>query len=209
MNRKFLTLVCAGLLLAGCRKAFLPALDEANSAFAEKNYINTVDIINTSLPNWREKDGNEKKAEAYSLLGKAYHEMHNVDKSIEAYQQALSLSDNMFDAAYDMGTLLLAKRQLEQARKAFLDALRMKPNDPLALLGLGNTYFELGRKDEALEAFHKVLEVSPGVHDALENIRVLKAGKPAAKKPAVKKAAAKPAKKAPAKAKKPAKSKRR
>ena len=60
------------------------------------------------------------------------------------------------------------------AAKFFLDALKMKSNDPLANLGLGNSYY-LGRKiPEAKAAFERVLDTSPGVREAQEQLAALK-----------------------------------
>ena len=55
-----------------------------------------------------------------------------------------------------------------------MDALKKKPDDPLALLGLGNSLFAEKRTEEAVAAFQKVLDVSPGVREAQEQLAAIK-----------------------------------
>jgi tetratricopeptide (TPR) repeat protein len=184
------------ILLTGCRQEFLPSLKKAEQSFQEKNYINAIDTLNLSLPYWKESDGTEVKAQAYELLGKCYHQLHNKDKAIEAYEKALELSNHTYDAAYGSGILQLTKSQPELALRAFQKALEIKPDDPLSLLGTANALYSLRRYREAYEAYQQVIAASPGVTEALESLNVIRKNyltpapspkKPVAKKPASKK----------------------
>lgn len=174
------------LLLTACHKNYPKELAQAETAYAEKNYINVIDTLNRALPDWKESDGTEKKGRGYELLGNSYHQLRNPEKAIEAYNQAVQASDTAHAAAYAVGNLYLLKNQPENARKNFEAALRMKPNDPLYLLGLGNSYFALKNNAQAMAAFTKVLDVSPGVHEALESMAAIRSSasrnKPVAKK---------------------------
>lgn len=161
------------MLAAGCRPSFAPLLQKAERSFAEKNHIDTIDALNLAIPNWKESDGNENKARAYELLGKSYHALKNYEKAMTAFRQAIQLSDKTFDSAYTLGTLHLLQSKPDRAADVFQTALRMKPNDPLALLGLANSYYGQKRYGEALRTYQKVLDVSPGVKDALASISAL------------------------------------
>ena len=178
---KSLVIAFASLfLLIGCQKEFSPSLEKARRAFAEKNYIDTIDALNTGMPNWREKDGNEKKAEAFQLLGESYYQLKNFDKAIDAFSEAIKLSDKTYDSAYTLGNLHLIKNEPALARKYFMEALRMKPNDPLTYLGIGNSFYAEKNYDDAAVAYEKVLDFSPGVRDALESLALTKAARSAA-----------------------------
>jgi tetratricopeptide (TPR) repeat protein len=49
----------------------------------------------------------------------------------------------------------------------------MKKDDPLALLGLGDSLFALAQYEEAEAVYKKILEVSPGVPEALKNLEII------------------------------------
>src|SRR5262249_55919349 len=136
--KKFL-IVGAALLLCGCERNFGDLLSEARKALAEKNYTVVIDDVNLAVPRWRDRDGVDKKSEAYELLGKSYHALKKMDQAADAYQQAVKLSNNAYDSAYALGVMHLAAFHYEQAKESFQAALRMRPDDPLALLGLGDS----------------------------------------------------------------------
>lgn len=167
-------LLLLSVLLLGCRQDFAPFLQKAEKAFAERNYINTIDALNLGLPQWRESDGDDTKSRAYELLGRSYQELRNPDKAIDAYQEAIRLSPKAFDSAYNLGSLYLLKNQPRLALGAFEKALRTKPDDPQAILGLANSLYALERYSEAAQAFQRVIDVSPGVHEAMESLQAIK-----------------------------------
>lgn len=172
--RQTITALVSLMLLVSCGKKFPDVLAKAEKAFAEKNYVDVVDVLNNGLPAWEDADGNDAKGRAYELLGNSYHQLRNTDKAIDAYTQAAALSNKTFDSAYALGNLYLVKNQPALAEKNFLDALKKKPDDPLALLGLGNSYFAQKKFPESLAAFEKVLDVSPGVCEAQESLRIIR-----------------------------------
>ncbi len=167
-----LALACFSLI--SCGKNFPDIVAQAEKSFSEKNYIDAVDAINNGLTSWKESDGNDVKGRAYEVLGKSYHQLRNTDKASEAYTKAAALSRQTFDSSYALGNLHLAQNHPAMARKYFQEALSKRPDDPLALLGLGNSYYLEGKGDEAIASFEKVLSVSPGVREAIEQIAVLK-----------------------------------
>jgi len=174
MKKRFLLLVgiCA-LLTVGCSKRFLPLFEKAREAYQEDNWIEAIDNINLALPFWRESDGQEAKAQAYQLLGKSYHKLKKIDKASEAYANAVELSTNTYDSAYELGMIYLTSKQSQQAIKSFKDALRMKKDDPWALVGLGNAYYDSANYTEARVMYQRVIDSSPGVREALEFLRLI------------------------------------
>ena len=162
------------LALTSCRRDFSSFLQKAEQAFLEKNYITTIDELNLGLPNWKESDGAESKARAYELLGKSYHHLRNTDKAIEAYQQAIRLSNTTYDSATALGNLLLARSQHQRAMKAFEAALRMRPSEPSAYLGLGHCLYAERKYTEAERAYSQVIEHSPSVKEALECLALVR-----------------------------------
>jgi tetratricopeptide (TPR) repeat protein len=184
-------LLAGGLVafaLSGCQRHLGSYLKAAHKTFAEKNYVDTIDDLNTGLNYWQKSEGLDKKAEAYELLGKSHRALRNVDKALDAYQQAAKISQTRFDVYYDMASIYLAKDFAEQAERNFREALRVKPDDPLSLLGLGNSLYAQHKNDEARAAFQRIIETSPGVKDALDSLAAMgrshKTAAVAASKPA-------------------------
>jgi tetratricopeptide (TPR) repeat protein len=176
MNKlRFLVAVLLCCTLIGCSKRFGPLFEKAQQMYAEKKWIETIDNINLALPFWRESDGRENKAQAYQLLGKAYHELKKIDKAIESYTKAVELSTNAntYDAAYSLGVIYLTANQPAPAVNAFKEALGRKKDDPWALIGLGNAYFAAGNYREARFAYQRVIDSSPGVRESLEYLKLI------------------------------------
>ncbi len=172
------------LLLAGCQKKFSDVVARAEKEFEEKNFVNVVDTLNNGMPLWNPSDGNDLKGRAFELLGKAYHQLRNTDKALEAFGQAVNVSTNTVISAVTMGNIYLAQNQPAPAERMFDKGLQMRPKDPWALLGLGNSYYAQKRYDDARETFEKVLDVSPAVREALESLMAIKAAHAHPPKPA-------------------------
>ncbi|MCA1616377.1 MAG: tetratricopeptide repeat protein [Acidobacteria bacterium] len=60
------------------------------------------------------------------------------------------------------------------AEEGFREALRVRPDDPNALTGLGNAYLALRRPEEAAEAFRKALGARPDWSEAAEGLEQAK-----------------------------------
>jgi tetratricopeptide (TPR) repeat protein len=173
MNKIAVLLAALALTLPACSKRFGPLYKDAQEAFAEGKWIETIDNINLGLPFWKESDGQENKAQAYQLLGKAYHKLQKIDKASDAYAKAIELSTNTYDSAYQLGLIYLTSKQTDQSIKSFKEALKMKKDDPAALLGLGNAYYDSGKLADAKVFYQRIIESSPAVREALDFLRLL------------------------------------
>jgi tetratricopeptide (TPR) repeat protein len=170
---KRLAFSLALFLLVGCERNFNALLSQARKELANKNDTAVIDDIHLALPRWRERDGADKKGEAYELLGKAYHNLRKLDQATDAYDEAIKISNNTYDAAYALGVMHLAALQYEQAKDAFQVALRMRRDDPSALLGLGDSLYNLKKFTEAKVVYRRIVDVSPAVNDALANLKLV------------------------------------
>lgn len=192
MKRHLLSIgfLISAVLAAGCAKKSFDALySEAQTSYKEGHYVEAIDSVNSALSRWSKSNGDEKKGQAYQLLGQSYHALKKIDESIDAYNQAIKFSTNTYPAAYDLGVLLLTKSESKAATDAFEAALNMKPNDPMALVGLGNAYFGMAAYTQARAAYNKLLDTSPGVRESLEYLTVVN-NKLSGKRPAAPAAAA-------------------
>jgi Flp pilus assembly protein TadD len=73
-------------------------------------------------------------------------------------------------AHFNLGTLLLARKDRAGAIRQFQDALRLEPEQPMALNDLGVALEAEGRPQEALEQFERALRIEPAYASARFNL---------------------------------------
>lgn len=91
----------------------------------------------------------------------------------DAYIHALAgyAAKNVFEGSRDRDLLSNERRQayLLQARKHFEDALKLKPNDPSALNGMGNVSFYEGKFDTAIKYHESAIKEAGGSYSYAEH----------------------------------------
>jgi tetratricopeptide (TPR) repeat protein len=99
-------------------------------------------------------------AQALTYLGDA--EMHTEkDGPAETHlRRALALDANMRPAHFDLGILLAAKNNSDEAVHQFREAIRLDPSKPDAHYRLGRLYNSLGREQDAKNEFDKVQKLA-------------------------------------------------
>jgi tetratricopeptide (TPR) repeat protein len=99
-------------------------------------------------------------AQALMYLGDA--EMHaDPNKSAETHlRQALALDANMRLAHLDLGILLAAQNNSDEAARHFREAIRLDPSKPDAHYRLGRLWRLLGREHDAQDEFDKVQKLA-------------------------------------------------
>ena len=102
-------------------------------------------------------------AQALVYLGDS--EMHNGrGKQAEGHlRRALALDANIRLAHLDLGILLAARNDSDQAARCFREAIRMDPSQPDAHYRLGRLWSSLGREQEAQAEFEKVKHLAAEV----------------------------------------------
>ena len=73
-------------------------------------------------------------------------------------------------AYYNMGTAHQEAGRLDEATKAYRDAVRLRPDYPEALANLGAVYRDQGKMEEAVEAFQQALKLNPEDTGALTGL---------------------------------------
>jgi len=99
-------------------------------------------------------------AQTYANLGAAYRAIGDADLAQEAYNHALRLNPNQFNAWLGLG--LLAQKQ-GKITEAILDLSRSVELKPTAqgYLSLGHAFAQSGRNPEALAAYEQALKLAP------------------------------------------------
>ena len=104
--------------------------------------------------------GQPQHAQALTYLGDT--EMHSErGQSAEVHlRRALTLDANIRLANLDMGVLLAARSESEEAARCFREAIRIEPSNPDAHYHLGRLWLSLGREQQAQAEFETVRKLA-------------------------------------------------
>lgn len=93
--------------------------------------------------------------------GSVLYSMERYNEAIEAYDRAISLYPRFADAWCGRGEALsgLGDKYYEKALKDYDKAINLNPNMAYAWHGKGEVLKDLGRYEEAIEAFNKAIEL--------------------------------------------------
>lgn len=119
--------------------------------FIVKQYQKAIENINKALK------VNENIAKGYYLKGSIYRESGDTSKAISSLETAVEQDNNFTDAYYDLGVIFAARKN-PLAFDYFNNALRTKPFYLEASYAKAKLMQDLGRFDEAIEEYKKILE---------------------------------------------------
>ena len=109
-------------------------------------------------------------AEASYGLGSAYLNMQKTTEARESFARAIKLRasypDTLANAWNNLGILAMRESRAEEALRCFQEALRLNPNNLIALNNLGNAHRQQKKWDAARKTFERALAVSPNDPDA-------------------------------------------
>jgi len=77
-------------------------------------------------------------------------------RAFVAFQKAIALNPDNFDAHYALGNIYFKRNELVEAEREFRVAAELNPNDGETLNYLGRTLMLQGRRPEAIEVLKKV-----------------------------------------------------
>src|SRR5436309_1590363 len=84
-------------------------------------------------------------ASAYSALGAHFSEQHQTDCAVSAFESAISLDPNSWEAHYNLGLALLEKKDPARALPELRVVARQKADVPMVRNALGTALEELGQ----------------------------------------------------------------
>jgi cytochrome c-type biogenesis protein CcmH/NrfG len=103
-----------------------------------------------------------KNVAAWIDLGNAYFDLHQAEKSVEAYGKALALNPANADVLTDQGVMYRALKQFDKAIGNFRKAGQVDPKHQHCLYNLGVVYSEdLKKPAEAIKAWNQVIAIDP------------------------------------------------
>lgn len=123
--------------------------------------------------------GNPRCWFAQNNLGALYFGRGDWAKAIPCYEAAESLEPNHPEMHNNLGMAYAAlPGRLPDALRELQEAVRLRPDYPEALNGLGNVLLSLGRPAEAIPAYREALERRPDFFEAQSNLGAALAATP-------------------------------
>jgi TolB-like protein/tetratricopeptide (TPR) repeat protein len=105
---------------------------------------------------------NDEHYGAHQALGYLYLFKKEHDKAIATAERAIAINPNGADAYALLGTLFSAIGKPEEGIKLIRKAIRLNPiPPPLYISFLGDAYYILGRYEDAIEVYKRVLKRTP------------------------------------------------
>ena len=105
----------------------------------------------------------ENSPEAHGILGMLYINKGNYDEAVESGKRGASLAPNSASAFVTYGSTLMHSSRPSEAIPVLEKALRLSPVKPfsMSLANLGNSYRMMGKFEEALPFYKKLLNELP------------------------------------------------
>ena len=129
--------------------------------------VTVAAIVVCAASEWRSDRASRNLAEEWSFTGLSLLQERRLDEAERAYRQAIALDESSF--AWDGLGLVLQRRELRNdARDAFVHALRINPDNANAWLHLGLAYEFLRDPRAAIDAYQNALKITPMRSEAQE-----------------------------------------
>ncbi len=125
------------------------------------SFLKRYDEALTDLQKSIDLSSDEFGYRANGNIGLIYHKQGQYDKSLEAFEKAISFDDTKADTYYLHGETYTALENYEAAITDYQAAITRFSRYDLAYQSLGYAYYKTGQFDQALEALNQALEISP------------------------------------------------
>ncbi len=113
-----------------------------------------------------------KSLEIWNLMGASAVKIGHQEAALLAFQKALSIKPDYFQAYTNIGIVLKEQGKLEESIKAYKKALSIKADHSETYNNMGNALTDQGKLDEALEAYANAISIKPDYADAHVNMGV-------------------------------------
>jgi GT2 family glycosyltransferase/Flp pilus assembly protein TadD len=112
---------------------------------------------------------------AHNDLGVLCYNTGLKEKAVHHYQKAVQLDPNNISFQKNLADFYYVElRRVEDALQIYVNILETHPKDVETLLAIGCICSALGKFDDAIDFYKRVLEIEPGNEDAKENLEALK-----------------------------------
>src|SRR5438477_2029401 len=112
----------------------------------------------------------QPSADIYDALGAYFGQRQQLSCAVAAFEAAVHQDPNSWEARFNLSLALLQKHDPARAARELRVATRIKPDDPLGHIALGEALGELGQNEAAIEEFKFVLKSDPKSVPALDGL---------------------------------------
>ncbi|GIV33995.1 MAG: hypothetical protein KatS3mg031_1530 [Chitinophagales bacterium] len=127
--------------------------------FKMEEYRKAIEFYRNGL------DASRPSKEILFNIAECYEAMEEYAKARNYYRKALNLDPQFHEALFRIGMCYQAEEKWSNAVLSFERCVRIKDDDPDYLEALADCYYEQGDLDSAMELYHKVLDIRPGVKE--------------------------------------------
>jgi len=96
-------------------------------------------------------------------LGLAYEGLGKSEHTLAAFKRAIALNPAYASAHYNLGTLLLQRKDYQAALAPLTEAIRPNPQSSDACYNLAAVYAHVGVRAHAIEWLQKAIELNPAL----------------------------------------------
>ena len=162
--------VCV-VALAGCTPTGPRALLEGKRQLEARQYSKAIEklkLATSLLPT---------NAQAWNYLGVASHYAGQAAEAEQAYQRALALNHDLFEARYNLGCLLLEQNKTNAAKNELTAFTLRRANSIEGLLKLGVAQLRCREFVAAEKSFNEVVRLNPNSAQALNGLGLARLGR--------------------------------
>lgn len=134
--------------------------------FLVQRYQEGIDFVNKALRI------NDNLAKAYYIKGSIYRESGDTSRAISSLETAVEQDNKYVDAFYDLGIIYAARRN-PIALEYYTNVLRIDPFNKNALYARAKLFQDLGKTEEAIAAYSKILETDKTCDNCYYNLGAL------------------------------------
>jgi tetratricopeptide (TPR) repeat protein len=113
---------------------------------------------------------NGPSAGVYDALGAYFGQKQQLSCAVDAFQKAVRLEPNSWEARFNLGLAYIQSQQPAKALRELNVAISIRPDDPLGHIAMGVALNDLSRHDEAIEEFKLVLQADAKSVAALDGV---------------------------------------
>ncbi len=114
------------------------------------------EVINESLVLLKKNDNDF----LWNLLGLSFQNLHQIDKSINCFENALGLNPKNFSASNNLGLSYKKLKNYQRAEECFLKSIELNPKYVNALVNLGNVKNETYFFNDAISYYNQALKIN-------------------------------------------------
>ena len=129
--------------------------------FRNDNYQEAERIFELGLENSLQDIPKETLANVHFYRGYTAHNLGQLEKALEQYEQAIALAPSLYQAHYNRGVVHQNLGLFEEAISDFSNAIANKPDLIIAYINRGSSFEEQEKLPEALADFNTVLDLDP------------------------------------------------